>query len=52
MHDGGRHDGHVADARHRRALFILFNASVNFEPVMTPEDLAKSGLDELGKKYA
>ena len=33
-------------------FFILFNAAVDFEPVMTPEDLAKSGLDELGKKYA
>jgi hypothetical protein len=33
-------------------FFLMFNAMVNFEPVMTPEDLAKSGLDELGKKYA
>ncbi len=33
-------------------FFIMFNATVNFEPVMTPEDLAKSGLDDLGKKYA
>ena len=33
-------------------FFLMFNAMVNFEPVMTPEDLAKSGLAELGKKYA
>ena len=33
-------------------FFLIFNAMVNFEPVMTPEDLAKSGLDALGKKYA
>ena len=33
-------------------FFLMFNAMVNFEPVMTPEDLAKSGLDELGKKFA
>jgi hypothetical protein len=33
-------------------FFLLFNASVNFEPVMTPEDLAKSGLDEVGKKWS
>jgi hypothetical protein len=33
-------------------FFLMFNAMVNFEPVMTPEDLAKSGLDALGKKYA
>jgi hypothetical protein len=33
-------------------FFLLFNASVNFEPVMTPEDLAKSGLDEVGRKWA
>jgi hypothetical protein len=33
-------------------FFLMFNAMVNFEPVMTPEDLAKAGLDALGKKYA
>jgi hypothetical protein len=33
-------------------FFLMFNAMVNFEPVMTPEELAKSGLDALGKKYA
>jgi hypothetical protein len=33
-------------------FFLMFNAMVNVEPVMTPEDLAKSDLDALGKKYA
>jgi broad specificity polyphosphatase/5'/3'-nucleotidase SurE len=32
-------------------LFLMFNASVQFHATMTPEDLAKAGLDELGKKY-
>ena len=33
-------------------LFLAFDAAVNFHPVMTPEDLAKAGLEELGKNYA
>ena len=32
--------------------FLTFNANVEFHPVMLPEDLAKSGLDALGKKWA
>ena len=32
-------------------LFLTFNASVEFHIVMGPEELAKAGLDELGKKY-
>jgi hypothetical protein len=32
--------------------FITFNADCEFHVVMTPEDLAKAGLDELGKKWA
>ena len=32
-------------------LFLLFNASVQFHPVMSPEDLGNAGLDDLGKKY-
>ncbi len=31
--------------------FLQFNADVEFMPVMTPQDLAKGGLDELGKKW-
>jgi hypothetical protein len=32
-------------------FFLHFNASVTLYPCMTPEDLGKAGLDELGKKY-
>ena len=32
-------------------FFLHFNASVSFYPCMTPADLAKAGLEELGKKY-
>jgi len=32
--------------------FMTFNADCEFHVVMTPEDLAKAGLDELGKKWA
>jgi hypothetical protein len=33
-------------------FFLTFNASVEFRIAMGPEDLAKAGLEELGKKYA
>ena len=33
-------------------LFLAFEAKLVFHPCMTPEDLAKAGLDELGKQYA
>jgi hypothetical protein len=32
--------------------FLTFNANVEFRVVMTPEDLRKAGLDDLGKKWA
>ena len=32
--------------------FLTFNASVHFRVVMTPADLQKAGLDDLGKKWA
>jgi len=32
-------------------FFLHFNANVSFHPCMTPADLAKAGLEELGKKY-
>ncbi len=32
-------------------FFLHFNASVSFHPCMTPEDLGKAGLAEIGKKY-
>jgi hypothetical protein len=31
--------------------FLLFNADVSFRIAMTPEDLKKSGIDEIGKKW-
>ena len=32
-------------------FFLSFNADVKFHPVMSPQDLAKAGLDALGKKW-
>lgn len=32
--------------------FLTFKADVEFHPAMTPEDVAKAGLDALGKKWA
>jgi hypothetical protein len=32
--------------------FLSFNARVEFRVAMTPEDLKKAGLEELGRKYA
>jgi hypothetical protein len=32
-------------------FFLAFNAEVNFHIVMSPEDLAKAGLDKIGKKW-
>lgn len=31
--------------------FLTFNADIEVQPVMTAQDLAASGLDELGKKW-
>jgi hypothetical protein len=31
--------------------FLNFDASVEFLPTMTPEDLQKAALDDLGKKW-
>ena len=33
-------------------FFLAFNADVKFRIAMTPDDLKKSGLDALGKKWA
>jgi hypothetical protein len=33
-------------------FFLTFGATVKFRVAMTAEDLAKSGLDAIGKKYA
>jgi hypothetical protein len=32
--------------------FLTFNASVEFRVVMSPADLQKAGLDELGQKWS
>jgi hypothetical protein len=32
--------------------FLTFEADVEFHSVMTPEDLKRGGLEELGKKWA
>ena len=32
--------------------FLLFEADVEFRIAMTPDDLKRAGLDELGKKWA
>ena len=32
-------------------FFLSFNASLSFHPCMTPADLGKAGLEEIGKKY-
>jgi hypothetical protein len=37
--------------RYAEPWFLYFDARVEFVPVMTPEDLAKAGLDQLGKKW-
>ncbi|GFO56080.1 hypothetical protein GMSM_30870 [Geomonas sp. Red276] len=31
--------------------FLNFNASIEFKPVMTPDDLRKAALDDLGRKW-
>ena len=32
--------------------FLTFNAKIELRPTMTPEDLAKSGLENLGKQWS
>lgn len=32
--------------------FLQFNAKIQFLPFMTPEDLAKAGLDKLGQEWS
>ena len=32
--------------------FLQFNAEIGLHPVMTPQDLEQSGLEELGKAWA
>ena len=46
----------VPDAAHIPALaepwFLVFEADVEFRIAMTPDDLMKAGLDELGRKWS
>jgi len=46
----------VADASKIPALaepwFLVFNATCEFHIAMTPEDLGKSGIDTVGKKWS
>jgi hypothetical protein len=37
--------------RFAEPFFLTFDAEVEFLPTMTPEDLQKSGLDEIAKKW-
>jgi hypothetical protein len=32
--------------------FLVFNADVQFHVVMTPEELGRAGLEEIGKKWS
>lgn len=32
--------------------FLSFNATVELRPAMTPEDLARSGIEAIGSRYA
>lgn len=38
-------------ARLAEPWFLTFDATVEFLPTMTPEDLQKAGLDDIGKKW-
>ena len=55
-HRGGTLVVNVKDSSEVPALaepfFLTFNAEVEFRIAMTPEDLARSGLDALGKTWA
>jgi hypothetical protein len=58
-HNGRRGGTFVVDVkaatdmpRLAEPFFLLFSAEVEFEPFMTPEDLAKSGLDAIGKQWS
>lgn len=45
----------LPDASHIPAVaepfFLTFNAAIRLRVAMTPEDIAKSGLDAMGSKY-
>lgn len=37
--------------RYAEPWFLQFEADVDFKPAMTPEDLARAGLEELGRTW-
>jgi len=37
--------------RYAEPWFLNFDATVEFMPAMTPQDLGRAGLDEIGKKW-
>jgi hypothetical protein len=37
--------------RYAEPFFLNFDAEVEFHPVMSPQDLGRAGLEELGKKW-
>jgi hypothetical protein len=58
-HDGQRGGTFVVNVnapselpRLAEPFFLTFHAKVHFEPFMTPEDLARSGLEALGKEWS
>lgn len=44
-------DDPSAIPRFAEPWFLNFNASIDFKPVMTPDDLRKAALDDLGRKW-
>jgi hypothetical protein len=57
--DGKRGAVFVVDVRNpsdvpalAEPFFLKFNANCKFRIVMSPEDLQKAGLDQIGKKWA
>lgn len=37
--------------KYAEPFFLNFESEVEFHPVMTPEDLGRAGLEQLGKKW-
>ena len=44
-------DDPSAIPRFAEPWFLNFNASIEFKPVMTPDDLRKAALEDLGRKW-
>ena len=37
--------------RFAEPFFLMFDATVEFQPAMTPEDLGRAGLEQLGQTW-